>query len=203
MVGVQADAETQGHQVRLMRGSGLGDVSHRHLHPQRNATTAIQGEHAFGHQQPQRMLLLRKRGEQHHRCLARHGEGLLVNGLAQHGGHALGVEMLFKHFQFAAHPGFTDQGAQGRDQLGDELGSAQIHHRLVQAFAQTGQVVGQQTVHERVQIDLRCVDGPAGFGQSQLGHADALKFFQRHGHHLAGSKALVEQAFDGAQFFHL
>ena len=111
--------------------------------------------------------------------------------------------MLFKHFQFAAHPGFTDQGAQGRDQLGDELGSAQIHHRLVQAFAQTGQVMRQQTVHERVQIDGCCADGQAGSGHDQLGHADALKFFQRHGHHLAGSKALVEQAFDGAQFFHL
>ena len=99
------------------------------------------------------MRLVRHGGQQHPGrppALRRRNAG---NGLAQHAGHALGVQVLLEHLKAALCPGFAHRHVEWRHPLRDKGDQAQPQHVLRQRTAQLVRVVAgnqrQVALHRR------------------------------------------------------
>ena len=129
----------------------------------------------------------------------------MVQGVAQHHLYRLGVQMLFKHFQAALHPGLADLAVQRRDHVQHKAAEPHADQRSGHHVAQGFDIVLVDRGHELDQV-ARLTRGGAGLG---LCCAQARRIRQtievgrRHRHDAAGPMPSVEQALDRAQALNL
>ena len=91
------------------------------LGAERDALAAPEREIAFGHQQPELVLLLGQRGQQHARRLAELAGIQAGDGFAQHRLQRFGEQMLLVDRELVGQPGLADALAQRSQQLLDRL----------------------------------------------------------------------------------
>ena len=146
------------------------------------------------------MRLAGNGGQQHPRPAGTRA-GQLVQGIAQHHLHRLGVEVLLEDFEPALHPGLADLHVQRRHHVEHEAAQADARQRARHQVTQGLGIVLPDRGHEnhpiehggRVQLARwRYGARPGGVGQ-------ALEVGRRHGHDAPGPVTGIEQALDRAQ----
>ena len=206
LVGVHVDAATQRHHIHLVRLRRQDNVAQRRLNAQRHAAAALDGHDALGHQQAHGMGLLGKGGEQHLGGAVQALLGHAANGMANDGGDRLGVEVLLKHLERAAQPGFPHHHIQRGHHYGDKPRQPQGDGGLAEGPTQVLGPVFFDHLHEVAQIDLSLALVRLSHPVHALARhalAQALQLFNRQSHDAPGAVALVEQSFDDAQFFYI
>ena len=127
-------AERDTDDVGLVRDGRRRDVRDWRLGTERHDIGRLAGEDGFHHDQSQRMLLIRKRGQQDFRRLS--GELHGRDGIAQYAQRKFRIEVFLENFQIAAHPGFADHDIERGDGINDELMQSAAHELVMKQFLQ-------------------------------------------------------------------
>ena len=191
-----------------MRQRRLGDFKQRRLRAQRHTGAALQRQQRLDHQQPQAVLLLRHRGEQHLGAL-RHGlRGQRGDGMAQHAGDDLGVQMFFKDFKTPLRPGFAHRRRQRRHQIGHEGGQPHAQLGMAEAVPQGARVVRANGVKQRLNQGISACIVHDCLGQNDSRYRGVLRqqvlqSSLTQADHLARAQAGIEQPANQLELLHL